>query len=344
MLDINLLEKLCLADGASGDETTVRNIIENEINKYADDIKKDAMGNLLVFKKGKQRAKSKLMLSAHMDEVALMLIHIGEDGYLRFAPVGGINKAILPGLRVHIGENKIQGVIGLAPIHLQKTDEKQNAIDIDKLCIDIGANSKEEAKKVVSEGDFIYFDSSFEYNDKIIKSKALDDRIGCLLLIEMIKQELEFDMYFAFLVQEEVGTRGASGAAFSIEPDCAIVVDVTTACDIPDVPKHKQVSKLSCGATLPLIDSSMVYDKDFISLAKNLAIKENIKIQFKEAASGGTDAGAIFVSKSGVKTAAVVACARYLHSACSIANIDDIENVKKMLSAISCKICNKKWS
>ena len=249
----------------------------------------------------------------------------------------------MPGLRVHIGKNNIQGVIGLAPIHLQKSEEKQSSFNIDKFCIDIGASSKEEAKQVVSEGDFIYFDSYFECNDKIIKSKALDDRIGCLILIDMIKKELEFDMYFAFLVQEEVGTRGASGAAFTLEPDCALVVDVTTACDIPDVPKHKQVTRLSSGATLPLIDSSMIYDRDFISLAKNLAAEKNIKLQFKEAAIGGTDAGAIFVSRGGVKTAAVVACARYLHSACSLAHIDDIKNVENLLLALSEQISSKKW-
>ncbi len=342
-MDINLLEKYCLANSTSGDEKEIRSIIKDEITAYVDDIKTDAMGNLIVFKKGKERAKSKLMLSAHMDEVGFIVTHITEDGFLKFAPVGGINTMILPGLYVTVGKNNISGVVGLAPIHLQKAEEKQTPAQIDDLCIDIGAKSKEDAKVAVSEGDFIYFKSIFECNSDTVKSKAIDDRMGCFILTELIKQELPYDMHFCFLVQEEVGTRGAHGAAFTVEPDCALVIDVTTACDIPGVPKHKQITKLSAGATLPLMDSSMVYDRDFLSLAREIANRENMNIQFKEATTGGTDAGSIFLSRGGVKTGAVVGCARYIHSACSLANIKDMEAVFELTKAMINEICSKKW-
>lgn len=341
MLDINLLKKLCLANGASGDENKISNIIKAEIEPFVEEITIDAMGNLIVFKKGLMRAKSKLMVSAHMDEVGLMVTHITDEGFLKFASVGGISAEILPGSEVLVGENNINGVIGLAPIHLQKKNKAK--IDIDSLYIDIGANGKKDAEKYVSPGDYIYFKTKFTTHDETIACKAIDDRSGCAILIDLIKSDIKYDCYFAFLVQEEVGTRGARTAAYKINPDCAIVVDITTACDIPKVPSEKQITKLAYGAALPIIDHSMIYDKDFINLAKKIAKQNNIKIQFKEAKTGGTDAGAICVSRDGVKTFAIVGCARYLHSATSIVNINDLENVSKLLRLTQEEICSKKW-
>lgn len=341
MLDINLLKKLCLANGASGDENKISNIIKEEIKPFVEEITIDAMGNLIVFKKGLMRAKSKLMVSAHMDEVGLMVTHITDEGFLKFTSVGGINPEILPGSEVLVGENNINGVIGLAPIHLQKKNKMP--VDIDNLCIDIGANNKEDAKKYVCPGDYIYFKTNFTKNEDTIACKAIDDRAGCAILIDLIKSEIKYDCYFAFLVQEEVGTRGARTATYKINPDCAIVVDVTTACDIPKVPSEKQITKLSQGAVLPIIDHSMIYDKDFINLAKKIAKQNNIKLQFKEAKTGGTDAGAICVSRDGVKTFAIVGCARYLHSAACVANINDLENVSRLLKIMQEEISSKKW-
>lgn len=216
MIDIKLLEQLCLCNGISGDEGNVRNLIINEIKDCADDIKTDNLGNLIVFKKGKKSAKSKLMVSAHMDEVGLMVTDITSDGYLKFDEVGGIDRRVLPGKRVCIGRNGLNGVIGVKPIHLTNGDEKTAVPKMNDMYIDIGAESREDALKYVNYGDGINFEGDFKINGKTVVTKALDDRFGCYVLINLIKSEPEYDMYFTFVVQEEVGLRGARPAALRL--------------------------------------------------------------------------------------------------------------------------------
>ena len=207
MTDFKLLEKLCTVEGISGDEGSVREIIINEIKPFADEIKTDNLGNIIVFKKGKNRAKAKLMLSAHMDEVGFMVTDITSDGYLKFDEVGGLDRRVVLGKTVTVGKNKVNGVIGVKPVHLSSGDERTAVPKLSEMYIDIGAESKDDALSVVSYGDSVNFNSIYENNGYTIKSKAIDDRFGCLALIELIKSELEYDMHFVFAVQEEVGLR-----------------------------------------------------------------------------------------------------------------------------------------
>lgn len=335
MADFKLLEKLCTARGISGQEQTVRNLILDEIKPYADQITVDPLGNLLVFKKGAGRAGTKLMFSAHMDEVGFIVTHITEDGFLKVAPVGGIDKRVIPGKQVLVGEKGLPGVIGIQPIHLSKDDEREKALNFDQISIDIGAVSREDALHHVSLGDMVTFSSVFDLSGGMVKSKAIDDRAGCTLLIELLKEELPFDLYFAFVVQEEVGCRGAKAAAYTIAPEACIVVESTTAADIAGVEEEKKVCHVGRGAVVSFMDRSTIYDREYFRLAQQAGQKAGAKVQVKQAVAGGNDAGAIHVSRGGVRTIAVSLPCRYLHSAVGLIAQEDYESVKTTVRALA---------
>ena len=335
MLDMKLLERLCKCDGISGDEGEVRELIIEEIKPYADSITVDNLGNLIVHKQGKNRAKSKLMLSAHMDEVGLMVNDITSDGYIKFDEVGGIDRRVLLGKSVTVGKNKVSGVIGIKPIHLCKGEENGRIPELSEMYIDIGADSKDDALKHIKYGDSINFVSDFTVTSGSITSKALDDRFGCLVLIELIKRELDYDMDFVFVVQEEVGLRGAKVAAFTVDPEFALVIETTTAADIPEIDENKQVCNLSYGAVISVMDRRTIYDKEMIALASECAEKSDIKTQYKRAVAGGNDAGVIHSSKSGVRTLAVSLPCRYLHSPNCVVNKQDCVNMINLVSTLA---------
>lgn len=335
MIDYNLLERLCACNGISGDESNVRNLIIDEISDFADEIATDNLGNLIVRKKGRERAKNKLMLSAHMDEVGLMVTDITSDGYLKFDEVGGIDKRILPGKNVIIGDRKINGVIDIKPIHLSKGEESSSVPKMSEMYIDIGADSLEEALNCVSYGDSINFTSDFECNEYTVKSKALDDRFGCYVLISLIKSDLKYDIDFVFAVQEEVGLRGAKVAAYTVNPEFAIVAETTTAADVPEVDSSKQVCNLGKGAVISVMDRRTIYDKELVKAAFKAAEKTGAKAQYKRAVAGGNDAGVIHQSRGGVRTLAVSLPCRYLHSPSCIVNKDDCESMVRIISELS---------
>ena len=343
MIDIKLLEQLCLCNGISGDEGNVRNLIINEIKDCADDIKTDNLGNLIVFKKGKKSAKSKLMVSAHMDEVGLMVTDITSDGYLKFDEVGGLDRRVVLGKTVTVGKNKVNGVIGVKPIHLSKSDERTAVPKYGEMYIDIGATSKDDALSVVSYGDSVNFNSIYENNGYTIKSKAIDDRFGCLALIELIKSDLEYDMYFVFAVQEEVGLRGAKVAAYSVDPEFAIVVETTTAADIAGVEETRQVCNLGDGAVISVMDRRTIYDKRMSEMAFECAKETGAKAQYKRAVAGGNDSGVIHQSRGGVKTLAISLPCRYLHSSVTVANVSDCDDIIKIVSALANKIAGGEY-
>lgn len=344
MLDMKLLERLCKCDGISGDEREVRELIIEEIKPYANSISVDNLGNLIVHKKGKNRAKSKLMLSAHMDEVGLMVTDITSDGYLKFDEVGGIDRRVLLGKSVTVGNDKINGVIGVKPIHLCKGEETGRIPELSDMYIDIGADSKENALNYIKYGDSINFVSDFIVTSDSITSKALDDRFGCLVLIELIKSELEYDMDFAFVVQEEVGLRGAKVAAFTVDPEFALVIETTTAADVPEIDTNKQVCSLSEGAVISVMDRRTIYDKEMIALAFDCAEESDIKAQYKRSVAGGNDAGVIHSSRSGVRTLAVSLPCRYLHSPNCVVNKQDCVNMVELVSKLAKNIAGGKLS
>ena len=322
---LNELRNLCLIDGISGDEGKVREYIISRIKDKCE-YSVDPMGNLLVFKKGKNKPKNKVMLSAHMDEVGFICTYICDNGFIKFINVGGVDPKVAVGRAVKIGENKISGVIGNKAVHLCSDDEDKTAPKLDKLYIDIGAENKAEAEKYVNIGDSVYFVSDYvEFGEDKITAKAIDDRFGCAIMLKMIDSELEYDTHFAFLVQEEVGCRGAGAAVFAIRPDYAIVLEATTASDISGVSDEDRVCVQGKGAVVSFMDRSTVYNRDLFKGAFALAKEKNIPIQPKTTVAGGNDAGAIHKACSGVYTIAVSLPCRYIHSGTSVGDKKDMK-------------------
>lgn len=332
---LELIKELSLLSGISGREDAVRDYIIKKIEGFAE-YSVDPLGNLLVFKKGKNPAKNKVMLDAHTDEVGFIVTGITADGFLKFAKVGGINTKVFIGRSVKVGENAVNGVFGIKPIHLTDKDKADAIPTDDELYIDIGAENKEEAEKLVSLGDAVWFESEFvEFGNGFIKSKALDDRVGCAILIEMIRSELEYDMWFSFSTQEEIGTRGAQASAFSIAPDYAIVVETTTAADISGVKDEKRVCICGNGGAVSFMDRSTVYNKALFDRAFEVAKEKNIPCQPKTLVAGGNDAGVIHKSRGGVKTLTVSVPCRYLHSPGCVIKYSDAENSLKLIKALA---------
>ncbi len=322
---LNELKKLCLIDGISGDEGNVREYIISKIKDKCE-YTVDPMGNLLAFKKGNKTPKNKVMLSAHMDEVGFICTYICDNGFIKFTNVGGVDPKVAVGRAVKIGENKINGVIGNKAVHLCSDDEEKTAPKLDKLYIDIGANNKEDAEKYVSVGDSVYFVSDFvEFGEDKIKAKAIDDRFGCAIMLKMIESDIEYDTHFAFLVQEEVGCRGAGAAVFKIRPDYAIVLEATTASDISGVSEEDRVCVQGKGAVVSFMDRSTVYNRDLFKGAFALAKEKNIPVQPKTTVAGGNDAGAIHKACAGVYTIAVSLPCRYIHSGTSVGDKKDMK-------------------
>ncbi len=331
-----LLASLCNANGISGDEGAVRDIIISNIKDSGAEYSVDSMGNLIVFKKGKKTPDKKLLISAHMDEVGFIVTNITSSGYLKFDEVGGIDRRVIMGKSVTVGKN-VNGVVCAAPMHLLSAEQRDSVPKIDSMCIDIGATSKEEALQYVSLGDSIQFDCDFKWENDIITGKALDDRAGCAIMIEMINSDLEYDTYFSFVVQEEVGLRGAKCAAYTVEPDFAIVVEATTAADIPNVADDKKVCFVGNGAVVSFMDRRTIYDKELVASAMKCA-SDDVRVQFKQAVAGGNDAGAIQTSKGGVRTLAVSLPCRYLHSPCGMISAQDLNSVQQVVTQMANKI------
>lgn len=326
-----LLERLCNENGVSGNEDKIRAIILDEIKPFADEIKIDSMGNIIAFKKGKDSSK-RVMLSAHMDEVGFIISGITDKGYLKFKTVGSIDTRVLISKKVRVGDEKIPGIIGMKAIHLQSASESENVPSISDLTIDIGAKSKDEAKKKVNIGDYATFDSVYsDFGTDKIKAKAIDDRVGCYILVDALKKKTKYDLYACFTTQEEVGLRGAMVAAFSVEPDIALVVESTTCADVYKSEEKDFVTTCGGGAAISFMDRASITDRKYFEWLINLAKDNNIPVQLKKTTMGGNDAGVIHKNKCGVKTATVSVPCRYLHSPVGVASKSDIEAAKKLV-------------
>ena len=333
-----MLKELCLLNGISGREKAVREYI---ISKIPSDCKYsvDALGNVIVEKPGKSRASKKVMLSAHMDEVGFMVSYITDDGYIKIAPVGGIDERVVFGRRVKVAD--IYGVIGAKALHHLSSDELYKVPKIEDMYVDIGAQSRKQAEEYVSLGDEVCFVSEYlEFGDGFIKSKALDDRVGCQILLDILSREQPYDLTVCFVVQEEIGTRGAAVAAYNVAPDYAIVLEGTTAADLPDTPDQKKVCKLGNGAVVSFMDRGTVYDVELYKRAFELAEKNGIKCQTKTVVAGGNDAAAIHKSGKGVRTAAISVPTRYIHSQSCVAKEEDIEAVEKLAECLARELAN----
>lgn len=332
-----LLKRLSEAPGVSGNEAAVRNVILEEVRRLGLPVETDTIGNVIV-RAGSQDAeparRNRVMLAAHMDEVGLIVTYIEKDGFIRFGKVGGIDDRVLPAKEVLIGPDRVPGVIGLKPVHLQEPDERKKVVKSDRLMIDIGARSREEAEKKVRPGDYASFRCEFELvGQRAAKGKAMDDRVGCAILLRVLEKTYSFPIVGVFTVQEEIGLRGATVAAWSVEPDMALVLEGTICSDTPGTDEHLEATKLGQGPALSIMDAATISSKSMLKQLVKVAEDRGIPYQFKRSTMGGNDAGRIHLSKTGVPAASVSVPSRYIHSPASIISLDDYENAVRLVQA-----------
>jgi len=329
------IAKLCALDGISGREQEVSAEIMRQASSTADEVKLDNLGNVIAFKKGKKTPAHKIALAAHMDEVGFIVTGITEEGCLRFAAVGGVDPKVVLGRRVRVGDKKVWGVIGTKALHQLTEEERKTVPELKKLLIDIGAKDKADAEQFVRLGDSVTFSGDFrEYGDGFVCAKALDDRAGCAILLDLLQRDLDYDTYFIFTVQEEIGTRGARAAGYSVDPDIALIVETTASGDVAGVKGEKRVSVIGGGAVVTYMDNGAIYDKALYDLAFQTAGEKGIPCQTKTAISGGNDAGAFQVSHGGTRTCALSVPCRYLHSPADAAKREDIAAVRDLAAAL----------
>lgn len=336
-----LLKKLTDALGVSGNEKEVRDIIIEEIKEYVDHIKVDRIGNIIAHKKGKLDNVN-IAVTAHMDEVGFIVKGIDDSGLIKFASIGGVDPRILVSKHVLVGKNKINGVIGAKAVHMQKPDERKKTIAINDLYIDLGCKTKSEAEKLVNIGDYIGFYSEYvEFGKNRIKAKALDNRVGCTLLIELLKKETEIGITGVFTVQEELGLRGAEVAANQVNVDLAIVLEGTTCSDVSNVEPHMQVTELDKGPAISLMDRTSIYNKKFVDMLVETAKEKEIPWQYRRSTFGGNDAGKFHAAKEGTPCVSIAVPCRYIHSPISVLSKDDYNNCRELLFRFVDKISER---
>jgi len=336
-----LLKELSLAFGPSGCEDEVRGIIKEYLEK---NMPRDAElwcdRNGGIFLHIKREGKPKLMVSAHMDEIGFMVTHIEENGLLRFGCVGGIDPIVLTSKRV-ISERGCHGSIIAKPVHLLSADEKEKKPKIDDMMIDIGATSREDAKRLTFVGEYFTFNSDYvEYGEGLVKCKALDDRLGCAIMCKTVKDikdgvlESQFDLYFAFTCREEVGFSGAFAAAEAIKPDFGIVIESKAVSDVYGVSEQKKVCELGKGAVISFADLGTIYDRDFVRHVMALCDKKDIKYQVHRVVSGGNDSANIQKTARGARVALLSAASRYIHSPADVVHYDDLDAIYSALKEV----------
>jgi len=323
---IALLEKLSNACAVSGDEGTVRDIVIKELKEFADDLKVDALGNVLITRKAKVQNPLRVLVAAHMDEVGFMLVDDDGDGLFRFEIVGGIDNRQLVGKPVLVGKNNIPGIIGAKPIHLASPDELHNPISVDNLRIDIGPGGSKKIKI----GDRATFATRFMQNGPSLMGKALDDRLGVATLIEFVKHPPQnIELLAAFTVQEEIGLRGAKVAGYSMKPDLAFVIDSTPANDLPvwdDEENARYNVRLGSGPAIYRLDAGTLSDPRLIRFLVETGDQLEIPYQFRQPGKGGTDAGAIHKNRTGIPSVSISVPGRYAHTPVLIAYLEDWKN------------------
>jgi endoglucanase len=337
-----MLKELSEYIGVSGGEQSIREFIKDRITKDVDEMIEDAYGNLIV-RKGRI-ASLRILLTAHMDEVGFIITGIEKSGLLRFATIG-IAPQVLYAKRVVIGKKVVPGVIGHKPVHQASHEETEKLSETKDLFIDVGVSTKEEAKKHVDVGELGTFCTEFREVGDTIFGKAFDDRIGCYMLMQVLR-ETDVPLYCAFTVQEEAGLRGARIAAYRVDPHVAIAVDATASGEWPeekDVPQYPEIGK---GPVITIADRSLICDKELVALLERTAQKHAIPYQFKKPMIGGTDAGAIHLTRQGVRAVAMQTPARYIHSPLAIASKKDIQAGIQLLIASVKEIAQEEaqWS
>ncbi len=322
------LKELSELHGVSGDETRVRNFIRGKLLEMGIKNFTDSLGNLFAVKEGQSKKEDPgLIISAHMDEVGLMVSSVEKSGHLRFYKVGGIEEKSLISKPVRIGKDAVCGVIGAKAVHLQKAGERKKALTVDELYIDIGAKNKEEAEKAVLPGDFASFATEAEIWGDLFKGKALDDRAGCAALLELLGKKFDCGFTAVFTVQEEVGARGARAAAYRVSPQMALVIETTIAADLADIKGHDHSTTLGKGPAFTLQDESVIAHPRLLERLIEVAGEEGKPYQFRRYMGNFTDAGAVSQARSGVPTGVISTPCRYIHTPASLINLGDLKNL-----------------
>jgi endoglucanase len=340
--NLELVRQLSTLFGVSGFEADVRTWIRDHVTGLADRIDTDVLGNLIAWINTDQEFT--LMLDAHMDEIGLMVSLVDEGGFLRFVLIGGWDHRVLPGQQVEIrskGGEKHRGVIGASPPHIQTPDEQQKPWKTDDLFIDVGATSKEAVAAMGigpgTPGTLAYPFQSL--NENRVMGKALDDRVGCAVLMRCLEyfseKRPDFTVVANFAVSEEVGLRGAKTASYQIQPDVALVIEGTTGADTPGIPAHKCPARLGEGPAISVADKSIIVDPAVVRFLEEVATAHQIPWQHKLPLSGGTDAGTIHLSRGGVLTGVLSVPCRYIHSPSSILDLRDLEHTVALTIEVS---------
>ena len=332
-----LLRQLSNAVAVSGDEGAVRRLILEAIQGHVDDVKVDALGNVLAVKRGTGR-DGRVLVAAHMDEVGFMITGFESDGSLRFEIVGGLDDRNLLGKPVLVGPQRLPGVMGAVPIHLVPADRRNTLVKASQMRIDIGADSEAAAKQLVKLGDRAAFAAEFMALGPSFCGKALDDRLGCTTLVELLRgRRYTFDLHAAFTVQEEVGLRGAKVAAFAVDPQCAFVLDCTPAYDLPPSDEEKENAqyntRLGLGPAVYIADHGTISDQRLVTHLRRTAEQAGLPHQWRQPGGGGTDAGAIHLAREGIPSVSVSVPGRYLHTPLALVRADDWRNTLRLMQA-----------
>lgn len=319
----SLIEKIITIPGPSGYENQIRQAILAEVEEFVDEIKIDALGNLIA-RKGK--ADQKLMLAAHMDEIGVMVTHVDDNGFARFTNIGGVYPEYCLGGRVRFLDGRI-GVVGA-----ERMKDSSHVPPLEKMFIDLGAHSREDCPVMV--GDVAVFDRPFNQLGNRFVSKAMDDRISVVVLIEALRQlkESNYETYFVFTAQEEVGVRGATTAAYEIAPDYGLAIDVTRTGDTPKgITMNVSLGK---GPAIKVKDSGIVVDPRIVQWMVETAKEAEIPYQLEVLERGTTDAKAIQLSRVGVPSGCISIPCRYVHSPSEMVDIEDVKNAIQLVIAL----------
>ncbi|MBQ5649130.1 MAG: M20/M25/M40 family metallo-hydrolase [Clostridia bacterium] len=344
--DTELFRRLCLAIGPSGFEEDINDIIKAELEGICDRYETDRLGNTFAYV-GNDPKKKTLAFFAHMDEVGFLITGVSEEGLLYFSNIGGIMPTALMGRRVTVrtlDNRDVYGVISTKPVHMLSPDERKQLPHADDMFIDVGATDKKQLEGIIETGCFASFIPTFEYfgeNGKKLAAKAIDDRIGCAVMLCMAREycdktaELPVNLVFAFTVREEIGNSGANVACERIKPDYAVILESTAASDIAGVPASSKVAITGEGGAVSFMDKSTVYDRGFKDFVFELAAEKDIPVQLKKFVSGGNDAGAVHRAAGGIRTLALSTPSRYIHSAACVIGSRDYDSVFKLTCAIA---------
>jgi endoglucanase len=334
-MSFEFLKKLCGTPAVPGFEEKFSRLVYDELKPYCDTIKIDRLGNVVAFKKGKSKAPRKIMLAGHMDEISFVVKYIDKNGFIFFTPLGGFDPRSLVAQRVKVyGKQVLNGAIGIKAAHITSEEERAKIIKIPDMFIDVGMPAQ-KVKKLVEVGDNVTLERELiEIGDNVC-GKTLDDRVGVYTMIEAFKKikKNPDDIYAVATVQEEVGVRGARTAAFGIDPDIGVAVDITIAADTPGVEERDYTTRLGAGTAIKVLDSLSVSNPKLVIFLKSLAKRKKIRFQSEVLTRGGTDAGAMMISRSGVIACTISIPCRYTHSVVETCNKKDIQDSIKLLTA-----------